>query len=263
MVCLTAMKQLLVMGFLFGLSGTANAQAPTPKEIATAHGENALSAFGAVKADLALDFGGKPRIRGTLWTSSDGGLTRIEHRSGKTVVFDGRTAWVAPAGKASKSDRFDALTWSYFLLAPFKLGDPGANFAQNGVLPWAGRESVPTGKLTFESGVGDAPDDWYVTYADSDTHVLNGLAYIVTFGPQKKTEAEKEPHAVVYTEVQDVQGVKLATQWRFHLWSAEKGVFGDPIGSARISDIELIDKAGPDLFRAPEGSREVVLPIDG
>jgi hypothetical protein len=29
-----------------------------------------------------------------------------------------------------------------------------------------------TEKLTFKSGTGDAPDDWYVVYADKRTNLL-------------------------------------------------------------------------------------------
>jgi hypothetical protein len=46
-----------------------------------------------------------------------------------------------------------------------------------------------TEKLTFKSGTGDAPDDWYVVYADKKTNLLE-TAYIVTLKAGKE-EAEK------------------------------------------------------------------------
>jgi hypothetical protein len=34
-----------------------------------------------------------------------------------------------------------------------------------------------TEKLTFKSGTGDAPDDWYVVYADKKTNLLEKHRY--------------------------------------------------------------------------------------
>jgi hypothetical protein len=44
-------------------------------------------------------------------------------------------------------------------------------------------------KLSFESGTGDAPDDWYVVYADKATNLIEKL-HIVT---KMSEEAEKKP----------------------------------------------------------------------
>jgi len=236
------------------------AAAPTVHEIEEAHGAAALRAHEAIKVRIELDFGGKPRVHGTLYASTDGGRTRIEFDGGKTLVFDGSTAWLSPADAPSEGARFDALTWSYFLLAPFKLGDTGAHYEAVGERPWEKGRPMPAARLSFGEGVGDAPDDWYVVYADPDTHVLRGLAYIVTFGERSQAEAEKEPHAIVYGDDREVEGAVLATSWSFRLWTREKGVFGEPLGQAVLSDIELLETAPAGTFRRPDGATEVPAP---
>ena len=245
---------------MFSLLACAFMGAPTVGEIERAHGAEALRAHEAIEARIELDFGGEPRVHGTLVAATDGGRTRIEFDGGKTIVFDGRTAWLAPAGASAKGVRFDALTWSYFLLAPFKLGDTGARYTPVGPRPWMEGETVPAAKLSFAQGVGDAPDDWYVVYADPETHVLRGLAYIVTFGGRSRTEAEQEPHAIVYSHYEEVDGAALATRWSFRLWSEEKGVFGEQLGKATLSDLKLVAKAPEGTFERPEDAVEVPAP---
>ena len=239
--------------------------APSIPEIEAAHHATELRSHPVLKVHLELDFGGKPRIHGTLYARTDGGRTRIETDDGRVIVFDGKTAHLKTTGatdaKVLGGARLDALTWSYFLLAPFKLSDSGAQYDRtNGALPFL---TVPmeTAKLTFGERIGDAPDDWYVVYANPENHRVEGLAYIVTFGPKTKESAEKEPHAIVYSHYERFQGVTLATEWAFRLWSAKAGVHGPNLGAAKLSNIESLEDEGT-LFQAPPGSVEAPIPLD-
>lgn len=237
-----------------------SAEAPAVAQIEAAHGAETLRRHRAIRADIDLRFGGKPRVVGTLIATTDGGKTRIEHEDGRVVTFDGTTAWVSPQNGPYPGARFDALTWSYFLLAPFKLGDDGARFDRDhGVLPWIDTP-VPTGRLTFGTKVGDAPDDWYVVYADPESNRLRGMAYIVTFGPTSVSEAEQEPHAIVYDGYRRVDGALISTRWTFRLWSRERGVHGPTLGTAELSRVRLMKSVPPGTFARPEGAREAPLP---
>jgi hypothetical protein len=73
-----------------------------------------------------------------------------------------------------KSGRFDAFTWEYFFLFP-QLSDSGTIWNE-----YDNKEKNATNylteKLTFKSGTGDAPDDWYVVYADKKTNLLEKAA---------------------------------------------------------------------------------------
>ena len=109
-------------------------------------------------------------------------------------------------------------------------------------------ENYLTHKLSFEAGTGDAPDDWYVLYADEDSQLLQVAAYIVTAG-QSQEEAEEDPHAIEYLNYQTVDGVPFATEWKFWGWRTEEGLT-DQLGSANVSNIKLLDDTG-DVFTPP------------
>jgi len=94
-----------------------------------------------------------------------------------------------------------------------------------------------TAKLTFEKGTGDAPDDWYIVYKNPKTNVLEGAAYIVSFGKGVE-EAEKEPHAIKFNDFTIVEGIPLATNWTFHLWTDVDG-YGGQIGEVKLKNIKF------------------------
>lgn len=225
--------------------------------IEQAHGKTALERQQAVQARLTVEFGGQKMVEGTLLSDTAGGKVRIDLDNGTQFVFDGSEAWTSPADSTVQGGRFHVLTWSYFLLAPFKLQDPGAHLEDLGKRPFRDGKSLPAAKLTFGSGVGDSPDDWYVVYRNAE-HQLQGMAYIVTFG-KDLTAAEKEPHAVTYHAPVQVNGVTFSSQWSFWNWTAEDGIHGDPIGRVELSDIRFVT---PDAgaFEAPEDSRPEPVP---
>ena len=73
------------------------------------------------------------------------------------------------------------------------------------------------------------------------------------------TQADDNPHALVYSEFEEVDGVTLGTHWRIHDWSLEMGAYGPPLTEARISEISFIDLE-PRHFEKPEGAREASMP---
>jgi hypothetical protein len=212
----------------------------------------------AFAADVALEFGGNRIFEGTLTLAPNAARTHTERAAdGAVLVFDGDSAWVSPADAEWPMARFHALTWAYFMAAPYKLDDPGTRLEPLGELDLFGTPHEAA-RLTFDPGTGDAPDDWYVLYRDPETGRLAAMAYIVTFGTSRE-EAEQEPHAIVYREHVEVEGVPVPTVWELYEWSEEKGVNGDPIGRLELSDPRFVD-AGDDTFRAPEGAREEPMP---
>ena len=84
------------------------------------------------------------------------------------------------------------------------------------------------------------------------------MAYVVTYG-RTLDEAEQEPHAIVYGEFVDVEGVQVPTVWQLHGWSEEQGVHGDPLGRLELSNPRFVEP-GPETFSAPEGARDEGLP---
>ncbi|MEM6314097.1 MAG: hypothetical protein AAF743_08415 [Planctomycetota bacterium] len=222
-------------------------------EIETAHGgEDAYFAKPAFKAEVKVEFGGAVRHDGPMWYLPPAHVTRLES-GGQTVVFDGTTCHVAPAAEADPGDRFAALTWPYFLAAPFKLDDAGVTLADGGLQPLDG-DPEPTIALTFGDGVGDAPDDWYLVWKNDDGS-LAALAYIVTYFPGR----EPSTSVAVYDDYTDVDGIALPTKITFYAWSPDDGITGDPKGVLTVSSYEVLDPPAG-AFEAPEGSADVPLP---
>ncbi len=226
--------------------------------IGTAHGLTAWQTRKALQAHLTVQFGDKIYLQCTMLFDTPVGKARLELTDGTLLIFDGKEAWVSPADAAVESARFDLLTWPYFLAAPMKLRDPGTQLLELGPLPLQGRPTLAA-KLSFDKGVGDSPDDWYVLYRDAHSHRLAAMAYIVTYGGKDVQEAEKEPHAITYEGYQTVDGVLISTRWKFWLWDANQGIHGQPLGRANLSQVQFVDPS-PDMFHRPADARLAPLP---
>jgi hypothetical protein len=191
----------------------------------------------AIQYDFKLEFGGKERMDAqfTILTNSTEGV--IEFKDGAKIIFDKNKVYYSATIPSEETVRFDAFTWEYFFLFPYKLSDPGTiwNTYDN---KEANQEEYLTEKLTFKSGTGEAPDDWYVVYADKKTNLIEKAAYIVSINGGKEA-AEKNPHAIQYLEYKDVDGIPLATKWLFWEWKEGEGLTKN-IGNASITNIKFV-----------------------
>jgi hypothetical protein len=201
--------------------------------------------------------GGSRTIDGVLTFTTDGTKSRLDLRSGVTLVFDGAHAWVTPPNRKFPDARFHLRIWPYFIAVPFKLRDGGVKVASLGEQPLAAR-MYPSLRLTFEPGTGDSPRDWYLLYRDPETNRLKAMAYTTNYGlpPGEKPD---DPRAVVYDDFRDVQGATLATHWTFYRWVAGAGISGDPIGRATLRNLHFTT-APEGFFEKPEGAREDRVP---
>ena len=225
-----------------------------------AFGAGAWKAKDAVEMAITVHFGGNKIVDGKLLFTPDTGKSRLDLADGTVAVFDGEKAWVSPEDSAFAGARFHLLTWPYFLAAPAKLQDPGAHLEDLGATS-LGEVAYDSARLTFDAGVGDAPDDWYILYSEPATGRLAAMAYIVTFGNTKE-KAEEDPHAITYEDLQTVAGIQVPMHWQFWAWNEEQGIHGDPIGEVRLREVGFPTPA-PDTFAKPEGAREDALPTAG
>ena len=250
---------LVLASFALGAE-TAPATAPDrfARRIEQAHGRAAWDTKAALHARFELHFGGEHRFDATIWMRPDTSGVRLAVDGGPTIVFDGESAWVAPADTGFDRPRFHVLTWPYFIAAPFKLRDPGTRLADLGRRPLRADRRLPAAKLTFASGVGDTPDDWYVVFRDAGSGRMAAMGYIVTYG-RPREKAEEKPHAITYRRYRTIEGVTLSTRWRFWPWKPGKGIHGDPIGSATLSEIRF-GEPPEGAFERPEGARRATLP---
>ena len=251
----------LIAGVLvIGLAASAEASTQRIQAIEKAHAVGTYEKQAVVKADMVIDFG-PMHLEGTIWFTPSTSNIRLELDGGQTIVYDGQTAWLSPkdAEVPGPPPRFHVLTWPYFVAAPYKLDDPGTRHASTGphVVRKANKRLRGT-KVTFDAGVGDTPEDWYIAFADPKNDRLTALAYIVTYGTALE-EASKTPSIILYDDFVDVDGVPFATTWTFHFWNPESGIEGDPKGSAKISNIGFVDEPAG-AFAKPDGAIEATPP---
>lgn len=226
-----------------GDSEPVQKKAEVPEVLApllAAHKVDAVAQFDEVSFDLHLRFRGKDRLRGSYRARTNStGVWLTREDDGATVAYTDGGVHLWPPDADWPRARFDVLTWHYFFWIPYKLTDDGANVAEEQIdFSGSGPESIL--RLTFGTGVGDAPDDWYLIRRDSTTGLIDAVAYIVTYS-KSVDEAETDPHAILYTDYRDVQGVPIAHRWTFHYWG--NGV-GEQLGEATISNVEFVETAG-------------------
>lgn len=244
------MSRFLIFSFLiFIFTQCRSDQATTfAEKVENAHHKTAFLENKAIQFDILLNFGGKTRLNGkmTLLTDSRAGI--IEENNANRIFFENGDVFIDTTFTDPEGARFTAFTWSYFFLMPYKLSDPGTQWQSYENKNLNGK-AYEVEKLTFDSGTGDAPDDWYIVYADPETQLMHAAAYIVT---AKKTvsEAEKDPHAIVYENYKEVAGVPIARRWVFHGWTKEEGLT-EELGWAELAGIEFIDAPEP-LFFVPQ-----------
>jgi hypothetical protein len=127
----------------------------------------------------------------------------VNSRAGKAFV-DGKPVSDEAQAKKILDDAYGAyINDTYWLLAPYKVFDPGVN------LSWAGEEKGPHGetcdvlKLSFEN-VGLTPKDVYWFYVDRATHLMPQWKYVLG--------GKKEPPTVaLWTEWKPTGGIQLST----------------------------------------------------
>ena len=224
------------------------------KGIEITHKKTAFMSHEVVSYDLVVQFGGKDYLAARFTQTVSGSKIKMERTNGEIVIYDGNAVFTNKQDANLPKDRFDIFTWPYFVTIPYKLNDEGTIWSDFQEKPFY-NTSASTGKLSFEANIGDAPDDWYIVYKD-DANYLVGAAYIVSFGKGKEA-AEKEPHAVKYTNFSEVDGIPFAKDWTYHMWTNETG-FGEKIGNATLSNITF-SKTNDSLFSKSKNA--IVVPL--
>lgn len=173
--------------------------------------------------------------------------TRISHED-YTIGFDGKEVWVSPnkAAFGKGSARFYHNLRFYFFGLPFLFADPGINYEElppkeiNGI-------TYDAVKISYQAGVGDAPEDYYIAHFHPETHLMDVLLYTVTYYKGTTNENYK---ALMY-EWQEVNGLKVPKVMSGYKY--ENGELGDLRYETLLLDVE-IKEAAPDeaLFEMPE-----------
>jgi hypothetical protein len=149
--------------------------------------------------------------------------------------FDGNEVWVSPnkAAFGKGSPRFYHNLYFYFHAFPFIMSDPGINYE---VLPKKelNGKLYDAVKISFNAGVGDAPDDYYIAHFDPDTHQMHLLLYTVTYFKGKPGD---KFNAIIYDDWQKVNGLLVPRSMKGYKY--EDGKLGDKRYERVFNDVKL------------------------
>lgn len=167
------------------------------------------------------------------------------------IGFDGKEVWITPDKEAfgKGSARFYHNLYFYFLAMPYMMLDEGINYE---IIPKAelNNNTYQAVKITFNAGVGDAPEDIYIGYFNTETKLLEILVYTVTYYSR---EASTDYNALIYSNWTESNGLKIAQTMT--AYKMVDGVFGDFKFKREFSEISLsengIDNA---IFEMPSGA---------
>ncbi|APU69196.1 DUF6503 family protein [Christiangramia flava] len=224
-----------------------------PENIEEAHNKVAFMEQEAIAFDIDLSFNGNSRLNATISMLANSSRIKLEKKDGTVLIFDGEKVFQQSGDLIDTGARFDIFTWPYFFALPFKLTDPGTMWEEKPDRDMEG-QNYHTARLTFQSQIGDSPDDWYLIYQDPETLRLKAAAYIVTFN-RAAEEAEKSPHIIVYENYKMIKQVPFPQKWHFHNWSAENGL-GEKLGEATISNVHFF-MPEKDFFSVSQDAKEV------
>jgi hypothetical protein len=168
-----------------------------------------------------------------------------------TIGFDGQEVWVMPDMEAfSGRPRFYSSLNFYFFAIPFVLADPGTVRESLGRRMFNDKP-YDVMKVSYEPGVGDSPDDYYLTYLDTTSHRVELLLYTVTFRSQKPNEN----YGARTFEWHEVDGLVVPSKISSHRWNKEDEALGEHRSDAYFSNVKFSpDRPDDALFAMPVGA---------
>lgn len=199
--------------------------------------------------------GGAPR---TTYQTVDAWSLNVKHKNAadSTAQYGLKNGqyWLKADSTAFKyNTRFWTLTPIYFVGQPFILDGSGVNLSK---LPEKEYKGNPHNvvKVTFDSGTGDAPDDYYILYFDTDTHRLKVIRYIVSYpGYFEKGEHLPEKFMELHGE-QFVLGICFPTEYKTY-WLQDNGEPGEHITNLALTEVEFLPKLKNSYFNIAEGAQ--------
>lgn len=175
-------------------------------------------------------------------------LTHEDYKLG----FDGKEVWVTPnkaAFSEKSSPRFYHNLIFYFHAFPYVMADPGINYE---VLPQKemNGKMYDAIKISYNAGVGDAPDDYYIAHFDAETHQMYLLLYTVTYFNGKPGD---KFNALVYDDWVKINGLLVPQSMKGFKYA--DGELGEQRYERPFADIQLRETAlNQVIFEMPKGA---------
>ena len=154
--------------------------------------------------------------------------------------WDGTNAWKVDPKKSLKiNPRFWSLTPYYFVGITFVFADKGINLTLEGSDRYKGTDYYMV-KATFDDGVGDAPDDYYIIYIHKKDSTVDAIRYVVSYKGFFPEGGHTPESFMEYNGSQTVSGVILPTSYRSYAWDPKSSKVGDAKASVTLSDVTFI-----------------------
>lgn len=196
----------------------------------------------------------RTRNRVDLWT----GRARQDGLDSEvSLAWDGEEAWISPnADSFPLPARFWATTPYYFLAIPFVLADEGIRIAEDGNETIDGVDYARI-RITYDSGVGDSSDDFYVLYLHPENHRVAAVRYIVSY-PGFFPEGGHSPEKLMWYRDYEASGELIfPTNFASYAWSEEQ--LGAQLAEVSARNFTLGEPLEDSLFSRPE--RGVISPL--
>ncbi len=171
----------------------------------------------------------------------DGSAIYIRYGSGTQAWWNGKDVKLlaAPGDTiGAEQARFDLRAWHYWSCLPYKLDNPGAHWQ---TMPdrLLGDQRCSVGRLQFDPGTGDSPDDWFAVFIGQTDRLLLGAAFVSTQGKNSAERAAKKPQMIRYSDFRLVDGIPVAQRWTFSAWNTEELDSRANQGAAILSNIRF------------------------
>lgn len=171
-----------------------------------------------------------------------------------SIGYDGNAVWLKSKDTTTYkgNPKFYYNLMFYFYAMPFVLSDDGIVYEDTEPLVFEGK-SFPGIKVSYESGIGESPDDEYILYYDSETHQMAWLAYTVTYFTKEKG---KEFHFIKYSNWQTIDGLLLPETLTWYEYENNQPT--TKRNDLKFTNIMLSkEKPSDELFEIPEGAEVV------
>ncbi|MCL5245223.1 hypothetical protein M4I21_05345 [Cellulophaga sp. 20_2_10] len=169
--------------------------------------------------------------------------------------WDGNESWVKAKDSTSFAydTKFWALTPIYFSGQPFVFDGVGVNLELLPQIEFKGATQNVI-KVTYDKGVGSAPDDYYIMYVNAKTNLVDAFKYIVSY-PEYFPNGGHAPEKITVTQgTTTVDGIVFATDFKTYWSTDDKDGLGEYITKIDVSDISFSDEVEENFFSKPEGA---------
>lgn len=167
--------------------------------------------------------------------------------------YDGKNVWLLDNKGSYQGDPyyFHNLMF-YFYAMPFVLADDGIHYTEIPDFAFEGK-NYPGLKITYDNETGASSNDVYHLYYDPETFKMRWLAYIATFGSEKKSD---KMSWISYNDWTDVNGSLLPKSITWHAF--DSGQIKEAGNTVTFENATLSEEEQPEnFFEKPEAAKVV------